>query len=85
MSIRGETEDTTRKENVLDKKKRGRTIIPKSKGVSKKKAEIDEIKLGGSEGEEKILIKWQDYKIETLIAIRDEIKEKFKKSLKNNL
>jgi hypothetical protein len=36
--------------------------------------------LGDSEGEEEALIKWRDYEIETLIAIRGEMEEEFAKS-----
>ena len=46
----------------------------------KKKAKVDEIDLGDSEGEEEAPIKWRDYEIETLIAIRGEMEEEFTKS-----
>jgi hypothetical protein len=36
--------------------------------------------LDGSEGEKEILIKWKDYEIDTLIAIRTEVEEEFAKS-----
>ena len=45
-----------------------------------KKTKVDEIDLGYSEGEEEAPIKWRDYEIETLIAIRGEMEEEFAKS-----
>jgi hypothetical protein len=35
------------------------------------------VELGDLEGEEEAPIKWRDYEIETLIAIRGEMEEKF--------
>ena len=37
------------------------------------------MKLGDSEGEDKASIKWRDYDIETLIAIRGKMEEKIVK------
>jgi hypothetical protein len=37
------------------------------------------VELGDSEGEEEAPIKWQNYEIETFIAIRGEIEEEFAK------
>ena len=45
---------------------------------------MDEVDLGDSEGEEEAPIKWRDYKIETLIVIRGEMKEKFAKSARKH-
>ena len=38
------------------------------------------MELGDLEGEEEALIKWRDYKTETLIAIRGEMEEEYAKS-----
>ncbi len=45
-----------------------------------KKAKVVEVDLEDSEGEEEAPIKWRDYEIETLIAIRGEMEEEFAKS-----
>jgi hypothetical protein len=50
------------------------------KRSTKKKTKVDEVELGDSEGEEEAPIKWRDYEIETLIAIRGEMEEEFAKS-----
>ena len=80
VNIRGKTTDTSRKDDNIGKKKRGRAIATKSKGAPKKK--VDEVDLGDSEGKEEAPIKWQDYEIETLIAICGEMEEKFAKSVR---
>jgi hypothetical protein len=54
-------------------------MTTKSKGAQKK-TRVDEVELGDSEGEEEAPIKWRDYEIETLIAIRGEMEEEFAKS-----
>ena len=38
------------------------------------------MELGDSEGEEEASIKWRNYEIETLIAVRGEMEEEFAKS-----
>lgn len=48
--------------------------ISKSKWTPKKKAKNDAIELGNSKSEEEVLIKWQDHKIETLVAIYNAMK-----------
>ena len=48
--------------------------------MSTKKAIVDEVELGDLEGEEETPIKWRNYEIETLIAIRGEMEEEFAKS-----
>ena len=80
MSMRGEAEDVSRIEDDIGKKKRGRAMATKSKGAPQKKARVDEVELGDLEGEEDVPIKWRDYEIETLIAIRGEMEEEFAKS-----
>lgn len=77
--MRGEVEETTRKEDDHSQKKRGQAPNSKLKGIPKKKTKIDEIGLGDSEVEEEALIKWQDYEIETLIIVHSEMKEEFTK------
>ena len=79
VSIRGEAEDSSKKDDDIGKKKRGRAVATKSKGTQKK-TKVDEMNLGDSEGEEDAPIKWRDYEIETLIAIRGEMEEEFAKS-----
>jgi hypothetical protein len=80
MNTRGEVEDYTRKDDDIGKKKRDRAMTTKSKGTPKKRKKICEVELGDSEGEEEAPIKWRDYEIETLIAIRCEMKQKNSKS-----
>jgi hypothetical protein len=80
MSMREEAENVSRKEADIGKKKRGRPVGAKSKAAPKKKAKVVEVDLGDSEGEEEAPIKWRDYEIETLIAIRGEMEEEFAKS-----
>jgi hypothetical protein len=58
VSMRGEAEDVSRKEDDIGKKKRGRVVATKSKGAAKKRARVDEVELGDSEGEEEAPIKW---------------------------
>jgi hypothetical protein len=55
MSMRGEVEITTRKDDDIGKKKRGRAMTTKSKGAQNEEARVDEVELGDSEGEEENL------------------------------
>ena len=79
MSMKREAEDNTRKDDDIGKKKRGRAVTTKLK-VAQKKTRVDKIELGDSEGEEEAPIKWQNYEIETFIAIRGKMEEEFAKS-----
>lgn len=63
------------------------TSILKSNWASKKKAKNDAIESGDLENEKKVLIKWQDYYIETRIAIHGEmdLQNRQKNKVCNNL
>ena len=73
MTITREVEKIPKKEDNLNKKKRGEVLISKLKRAPKKKAKIYEIGSGDSQGEQENLIKERDFDIETLIAICGEM------------
>lgn len=56
--------------HYLGKKKRCRLQVFKLKGTLKKQKN-NEIQLGDSEGEEDVPINWQDYEVEALIVIHN--------------
>ena len=56
-------------------------MVSKSK-ETQKNAKVDEVELEDSEGEEEVPIKWRNYDIKTIIAIRGEMKEEFTKLTK---
>jgi hypothetical protein len=64
------------KEEVMVGKKRGRTTKEGAKKVKK----ADVIEVGESDEDEAGRVKWKDFEVHQLIAIRGEMKEEFAKS-----
>ena len=82
MSMKGEKNNTTKKEddfgkNKQNKKKQKKQI--KIKKTFEENTKVDEVKLNDLEGVNEAFTKWQEYKIVTLIAIRGDIKKNMQK------